>query len=106
MIVLTDQTHQKQGRDRWKTKVEELQISCKAGSSLVFEWIKNESRPQMRVLQQMKHDNETKEEIRPLIADPEETHEVMANAWQDIFRKWDKEAKPTWQNFERNYHHM
>ena len=60
----------------------------------------------MRVLQQMKRDNETREEIRTLIADPEEIRVVKAKTWQDIFRRWDKEATPTWQNFEKNDQHM
>ena len=55
----------------------------------------------MRVLQHMKRDDEPKEEIRTLPADPEEIHEVMAKAWQDIYRRCDNEAKPTRQNFER-----
>ena len=63
---------------------------------------KNDNRPQTKVLQQMQRDNETREEIGTLIADSEEIHEVIAMAWRDIFRRWDKEAKPTWQN-ERNY---
>ena len=37
------------------------------------------------------------------MADPEEIHEVIAKARQDIFRRWDKEAKPTWQKFESNH---
>ena len=106
MIVLTGQMHQKHRRDKWKHKVEKLQESCKAGSSLLSEGIKNESRPQMRVLQQMKRDDDTKEELKTLLADPEEVHELIAKAWQDIFRRWDKEAKPTWQHFERNYQHL
>ena len=56
--------------------------SCKVGSSLLFEWIKNESRTQMRVLQHMKRDDETEEEIRTLIDDPKEIHKVIAKAWQ------------------------
>ena len=85
MIVVTDQMHQKHRRDRWNHKVGKLQESCKAGSAPLFEWIRNESRPQMRVLQK-KRDDETTEEIRTLITDPEEIHEVIARAWQDIFR--------------------
>ena len=54
----------------------------------------------------MRHDEETNEEVRVLISDPEEIHEVTASAWQDIFRRWDKESKPTWHNFERNYPHL
>ena len=59
----------------------------------------------MRVLQK-KRDDETTEEIRTLMTDREQIHEVIARAWQDIFRRWDKEEKPTWQNFERNYQHL
>ena len=70
-------------RDRWNYEVGKLQESCKAGSALLFEWIRNESRPQMRVLQK-KRDDEKTEEIRTLITDPEEIHEVIARAWQDI----------------------
>ena len=81
MIVVTDQMHQKHRRKRWNHKVGKLQESCKAGSALLFEWIRNESRPQTRVLQK-------------------EIHEVIARAQQDIFRRWDKEEKPTWQNLE------
>ena len=40
------------------------------------------------------------------MADPKEIHEVIAKAWQDIFRRWDKDAKPTWQNFVRNCPHL
>ena len=105
MVVVTDQMHQKHRRDRWNHKVVKLQESRKAGSALLFEWIRNESRPQMRVLQK-KRDDETTEEIRTLTTDPEEIHEVIARARQDIFRRWDKEEKPTWQNFERNYQHL
>ena len=47
---------------------------------------KEESRPQMRVLQQLKRDDETKEEIRTPTVDSEEIHEVIAEAWQDILR--------------------
>ena len=47
MIILTEQM-QKHRRDRWKHDVEKLQESCKAGSSLLFEWIKNDSRHPMR----------------------------------------------------------
>ena len=101
MIVMTDQMHQKHRRDRWNHKVEKLQESCKAGSALLFEWIRNERRPQMSVLQ-MKRDDERTEEIRTLITDPEEIHEVIAKAWHDIFRRWDKEEKRTWQNIEKN----
>ena len=105
MIVMTDQMHQKHRRDRWNHKVGQLQESCKAGSALLFEWIRNENRPKMRVLQK-NCDGETTEEIRTLISDPEEIHEVIARGWQDIFRRWDKEEKPTWQNFERNFQHL
>ena len=87
VILLTDQMHQKHRRHRWKHKVGKLEESCKAGSSLPFEWIKNENRPQMRVLQQMKRDSETREEVRTLITDPAEIHEVIAKAW---CRRWDK----------------
>ena len=105
MTVVTDQMHQQHRRDRWKHKVEKLQESCNAGSALLFEWIRNESRPQMRILQQMKRDNETKEVTRALRADPVEVREVVAGAWRGI-RRWDKGAKPTWQNFEWNYQHL
>ena len=57
----------------------------------------------MRVPQNVRHDEETHEEVKTLMADPEEIHEVIAKAWQDIFRRWDKEAKPSWQKFERNF---
>ena len=50
MIVLTDWMHQKHRRIDGYT-LEKLQESCKAGSSLLLERIKNENRPQMRVLQ-------------------------------------------------------
>ena len=43
---------------------------------------KNDNRPQTKVLQQMQRDNETREEIRTLIADSEEIHEVIAMAWE------------------------
>ena len=29
------------------------------------------------------------------MADPQEIREVIAKAWQDIFRRWDTEAKST-----------
>ena len=77
MIVVTDHMHQKHGRDKWNHKVEKLQESCKAGSALLFEWTRNESRPEMRVLQK-KRDDETTEEIRTMITDAEEIHEVIA----------------------------
>ena len=54
----------------------------------------------------MKYDEETKEEVRTLIADRGEIHEVTAKAWQDIFKRWDKEAKPTWQHDERIDQHL
>ena len=47
----------------------------------------------MRVLQLVKHD-----EDRTQIADPEEIHEVIAKAWRDIFRRWDKEVEPACQH--------
>ena len=46
---------------------------------------KNDNIPQTKVLQQMQRDNETREEIRTLIADSEEINEVIAMAWRDIF---------------------
>ena len=49
MIILTDQMHQKHRRDRWKHKVEKLQESCKAGSSLLFfEWIRMTTDPRRK----------------------------------------------------------
>ena len=54
----------------------------------------------------MKSDSEAREDIRTLLADLAEIHEVIAKAWQDIFRRWDKEVRPTWQNFERSYQHL
>ena len=62
MIALTDQMHQKHRRDKWKHKVGELQESCNAGSSLLLDWIKNENRLQMRVLQNVRRDEKTNEE--------------------------------------------
>ena len=44
--------------------------------------------PKMRVLQHVRHDEETHEEVRAL-----EIHEVSAQAWQDIFWRVDMEAK-------------
>ena len=85
MIVMTDQMHQKHRRNRWNHKVVKLQESCKAGSALLFGWIRNESRPKMRVFK-VKRDDETTEELRTLIIDPEEIHEVIAKAWQDTFK--------------------
>ena len=38
----------------------------------------------MRVLQNVRHDEETNEEVRTPMVDPEEIHEVNAKAWQDI----------------------
>ena len=46
----------------------------------------------MKVLQQLKHDKKTNEEVRTLMDDPEEIHEVIAKA-QDTFRRCDKEAR-------------
>ena len=60
----------------------------------------------MRVLQQVKQDDETKDEVMKLMGDPEEFHEVIAKAWQDNYTRWSKEPKPTWQHLERNYQHL
>ena len=54
----------------------------------------------------MRDDKETNEEVRTLIADPEEIHEVIAKAWEDTCRRWDKEAEPTCQNFDKNHQHL
>ena len=67
--------------------------------ALLFESIENENKPQIRVWQQVKHDEKT-EEVRRLSANPEEIFEVIAKAWQDIFRRWDKEVKPISPNLE------
>ena len=99
MVVLTVQMHQKHRRERWKQKI----AKAPRIEQRLFEWVKNENRPHMRVLQQEKNDGETKE-VRTLMADPEEIHDVIAKAWQDISKRWDKEV--TWQHFERNYQHL
>ena len=42
----------------------------------------------MRVLVTVRHDEETHEEVRTLIAEPEEIHWRTDKACQDIFRRW------------------
>ena len=37
---------------------------------------------------------------------PQKFHKVSVKAWQDIFRRWDKETKPAWQHLERNCQYL
>ena len=71
---------QKRRRERWKHKVVKLQ-----------EWCKAERTPN-QILQHVILDEETNDVVRALIAGSAEIHEVIARAWQDIFRRWDKET--------------
>ena len=64
-----------------ETQCGKLQESCQTGSSLLSE-------------SYVRHDEETNEEVGALTVDPKKIHEVVAKAWQHVFSRLDKEAKP------------